>query len=352
MSLKAVVARRWVFCAVGLAALCFGCRGADRVHKPSGRVVYCDLSVLVRHHPAWRNAQSASIDLKTIPVGLSVKVLSPQRVGINWPEAAADKRSEVQSQLYKKAEAETARMGAQMNALLDLRVADKRAQLEAEARVLEAEQVRLSQQNLTKSLSSFWEQHGTERTAAVIRLAALKSQLNNPAVNQDALKSAIDGEQSRIDELSRQEMEIERSAAVEIESIHNRYAEKIESELADFTKRAASEMEVVLARRRESLLGEFGGGINSPPELSKAASYAGLVQFEKVKPISYAAKPASVNGRYGYSIEQIHSRAAAEIKVFVNRIAERNGLAVTFRKGGGAEDYTDWFAKRLPYSAD
>jgi hypothetical protein len=346
---KAAQTRGLVFCAVGLVVLCSGCGSVNRASESGFRLVYCDLSALVKLHPALQNVQSAEINPNVKSSASSSEPLKPFDVDVRWPDGESDRRSEIQSRLARKAEAEVARLGAQMSALIDRRVADKRAQIEAEARILESEQLKLSQQNFTKLLNSFWEEHSAERTAAIIRLAALKSQLNSPAVNQDLVKSAIDSEQRKLDDLARQETEIERGAVAAAESIHNRYAEKVDVELADFAKRAAAEMETVLARRRESLLREFDGGTKSLPEFSDPNTYTKLTQFGDIKSAAQGASKSFGGSKVGYPAEQMRRRAEAETKIFVERIAKQNGLVVTFIKNSRAKDYTSWFAKRLPY---
>ncbi len=364
MSVRAAQALLVVVCTLGLAIAGTGWHSEGNGKPLQPRAVYCDVSALMRYHPAyeqWASARGESGAGRPAPGPESSSTgLTEQDVPDGEPAVTSESREMLQARLLSRSEEELSKARERLMHSLDREVAGKRQELEANYKAAEAIAARVSNERLAHSLRTVGEAYGAQRVPVELKLAALRSQRSVAGSNRDQPQRAILDREKELaaltSRLAREEADLKNSADAALKNLNTQHKIDLDRELAVIREQGTQRIEVALAERRERMSRD-----PAPPRLSAVASMPRETDGAQPEVVEKAGKAGAIRAAAwpptgaraaagaGRDIVPLGDRIRRELKETVQQIARENGLEVSYTSDGRSPDRTNWFRDRLPY---
>lgn len=333
---------------IGLAGiLLLGTRTAPpSVEAPKPRDVYVDLAVLLREYPPYRALGSLSIGAAPVPpAGQPAPCLTFPPINPLPTDGMLDCKARQQL------EADTARDAVM--ALSRLEVVRNDA-LDAKMRLLRAELVRQSAEQIgaeilaiekdrTRALTEALCCLAIERINALLRISALRAQLEVPILDQGVVKANLACEKDQLgileDRRSTERGRIEREFQGKIDELARRAAAEISEQLAAAERAGRQEIADDVRQARAALLRDLSERNGSAAYAAAKRAVPSRIRVTICPGLRAFEEPAQGSDRRG-AVAAVRARLQATVERAVVLAAEQAGMRVSFIPRVGIPDET------------
>lgn len=353
-----------------MAAAGVGWRTIERPStQPANELVYCNIDQLKPSHPAWSQlARAGKLVLNTkVPdrVGLSETTdLSLYQVSIQ-PCEATNWRTSLQVRLQKKTQQELSKIRLQLCRSLEAELNEKRRELYEQSQLLDNEARKKTEKELAEQLRVLNEQDQFSSTNVAIKLQALKSRLTYGDSLEEELIPEIKAREDQLTQvrakIETDEKNLKVKAITQLIEASSERRKSIDEALGETESQQTLRIEDLIKSKNDRLKSAFdeahpiqpadyGSGPAGRESMGTSAASRAYAEREM------ACRAFSMGaGRSAEDLTRfrcmLDNRIKDELQSVVRRLARESGLKVTFTPEKKAEDRTDWFRSRLPYTA-
>lgn len=353
-------------CVVGLAVASIGWR-IDRSQtsvpvESEQKLVYCNLDDLVACHPASKQLLVVQ-DLRNGP---DRKVGSDNTQDLvvgndfsieNTPaDAWQGFRDELKTQLDKRYKDEMLKSREALYREMEKGLLDRKAELVAEFSAIESAAKRSSDSALSAGIRSVAENYNLEQLDAEIKLAALRSQMTAAGVDVIRVDSEAGRFKSQLDKVNLQihsdEDSLRSKSTSELDALIAKNAVTMGSQLLELKNQESARIEKQLSAKRDRLRSEIDEDAMKGIEFLLNNAQVATKPIQGRREHSAVSSISCGKTRKASTLQsnaELKKRIMSELELLVKRIAQDNGIRVTFSPVDGVKDQTKWFKSNLPY---